>query len=208
MKHGIESLQDYEVVELLLTFSIPQKDVKPIAKDMLKKFGSLKGIFEALPEELKVFPHVKDKTVELITFVKDVSALYQMEKAKQSPISKMPKELISYCIKKIGDKRDEEFRIIYLNSKFSIIDDDTVSKGTIDRTTVYPRKVMEMALKHKAYALVFAHNHPDGDPQPSDYDINLTKALDLAAKTLGIIVYDHIIVTPRSYFSFRERKLL
>jgi len=208
MKYGIESLQDYEVVELLLTFSISQKDVKPIAKDMLKKFGSLKGIFEASPEELEIFPYVKDKTVELITFIKDASALYQMEKAKQNPILKTPKELIDYCIKKIGDKKDEEFRIIYLNSKFSIIDDDIVSKGTIDRTTVYPRKVMEMALKHKAYALVFTHNHPDGDPQPSDYDINLTKALDLAAKTLGIIVYDHIIATQSNYFSFRERKLL
>jgi len=208
MKHGIESLQDYEVVELLLTFSIPQKDLKPTAKDLLKKFGSLKGIFDAPPEELKIFLHVKDKTVELITFIKDVSALYQMEKAKEKPISKTPKELIEYCIKKIGDKKDEEFRIIYLNSKFSIINDDTVSKGTIDRTTVYPRKVIEMALKHKACALIFTHNHPDGDPQPSDYDINLTKALDLAAKTLGIIVYDHIIVTPSNYFSFRERKLL
>ncbi len=208
MKHGIESLQNYEVVELLLTFSIPWRDTKPVAKDMLEKFGSIKGIFEASPEELKTFPYVKDKAVELITFIKDVGALYQMEKAKKSPISKTPKELINYCIKKIGDKKDEEFRVIYLNSKFSIIDDDTVSKGTIDRTTVYPRKVMEMALKKKACALVFTHNHPDGDPQPSEYDINLTKALDLAAKALEIMVYDHIIVTPSNYFSFREKKLL
>jgi len=208
MKHGIESLQEYEVVELLLTFSIPQKDVKPIAKDMLKKFGSIKDIFEASPEELKVFSNVKDKTVELITFIKEISAFYQMEKAKENPILKTPKELIDYCIKKIGSKKDEEFRVIYLNSKFSIIDDDTISKGTIDRATVYPRKVMEMALKKKACALVFAHNHPDGDPQPSEYDINLTRALNLAARTLEIIVYDHIIVTPSSYFSFREKKLL
>jgi len=208
MKHGIESLQDYEVVELLLTFSIPQKDIKPTAKDMLKKFGSVKGIFEASSEELKVFSNVKDKTVELITFIKEISALYQMEKAKESPILKTPKELIDYCIKKIGDKKDEQFRVIYLNSRFSIIDDDVVSKGTIDRATVYPRKVMEMALKKKACVLVFTHNHPDGDPQPSEYDINLTRALNLAAGTLEIMVYDHIIVTPSNYFSFREKKLL
>lgn len=215
LKVGIESLQDYEIIELLLTFSIPQRDVKPIAKELLKKFGSIKGIFDASSEELKSVPYVKDKTIDLITFVKEISAIYQKEKVREKPILKTSQELANYCIKKFGYKKEEEFHVIYLDSKLSIIQEEVRFpgkevhfKGTIDRAAVYPRKIMEEALKNKAYALVISHNHPDGNPQPSDYDINLTKVIDLAAKSLGLILYDHIIVTSNTYFSFKENKLL
>jgi len=208
IKQGIEALQDYEVVEMLLTFSIPQKDVKRIAKELIKKFGSIKGILDATAEELKSVPYVKDKTIELIAFIKEIGIIYQKQKAQEIPVSKTPKELIDYCIKKIGYKKEEEFRVIYLNSRSVIIGDELISEGTIDRTTVYPRKVMEKALKNKAYSLIFTHNHPNGNPEPSQYDINLTKALDIAARSLNIIVYDHIIVAENSYFSLKEAKLL
>ena len=208
MQQGLESLYDYEVVEILLTFAIPQRDVKETAKDLLKKFGSLKGIFEADEEELKTIPYVKDKTIELIRFIREVSILYMKQKSMEVPVDFSNERLIKYCIEKIGSKTDEEFRVVYLDSKYSIIDDDVVSEGTMDKTTVYPRKVMELALRNKAYALVFTHNHPNQNVQPSEQDITLTKLLILAAKSVGISVFDHLIVSQNSHFSFREEGLI
>lgn len=208
MQQGLEALYDYEVIEILLTFAIPRRDVKPIAKNLLKKFGSLKAIFEADEEELKTVLYVKDNAVELIRFIKEVSILYMKQKSMEVPVDFSNERLIKYCIEKIGNKTDEEFRVIYLDSKYSIIGDDAISEGTMDKINVYPRKVMELALKNKAYALVFTHNHPNQNVQPSEQDIKLTKALILAAKSVGISVFDHLIVSQNSHFSFREEGLI
>ncbi|HEC93190.1 MAG TPA: DNA repair protein RadC [Candidatus Atribacteria bacterium] len=208
MNHGIESLQEYEVVELLLTFSIPYKDVKPIAKELISKFKSLKGIIDAPVEELKKVKYVKDKTIELIKFIKEISIYYQKQKAQEIPISKTHDELVDYCIKKMGDKKDEEFRVISLDSNLSMIADDLISQGTIDKAFVYPRKIMESALKNKAYAIILVHNHPDGKLEPSEYDINVTKALEIPAKVLGLLIYDHLIISSNGYFSFKKEGLL
>jgi DNA repair protein RadC len=213
IERGIGSLYDYEIIELLLTFSIPYRDVKPVAKQLLDNFQSIRSIFDATPEELKKIPYIKDKTVELIHFIKEISAVYQKQKASEESVATSRKELIEYCIQRIGWEKDEEFHVIYLDGKFAIMKDkefmrDFVSKGTINKASVYPRKVMESALKNKAHALIFAHNHTNGNLQPSEQDINLTKALSLAATTLGIIIYDHIIVSGNEYYSFREKGLL
>lgn len=208
MDLGLDSLADYEVIEILLTFSIPQKDVKPIAKELITKFNNLRGIFEAPPEELKKVPFIKDKTIELIRFIREVSALYSKQKSQELSLELSEEDLIEYCIKKIGNKKDEEFRVIYLDRSLKVIDDNLVSEGTLDKTSVYPRKVMELAIKNKSYALVFTHNHPNQNVEPSEQDIDLTKSLILAAKSLGIKVFDHIIVSNNNYFSFRKNGLI
>lgn len=208
MNYGIGSLQEYEIVEMLLTFLTPYRDVKETAKDLMNKFGSIKGIIDAPPKELKKIKYVKDKTIELLKFIKEVSIYYQRQKAQEVPISKSYDELIEYCIRKIGDKKDEEFRVISLDSNLTMIADDLISQGTIDKAFVYPRKVIETALNRKAYAVILVHNHPNVDPQPSDYDINLTKTLEIPAKILGLIIYDHLIITKNEYFSFKKAKLL
>jgi len=208
MTYGVEGFYDYEIIELLLTFSIPYRDVKPIAKELIKKFGSIKEIFDASPSELKKVKYVKDNTIELIKFIKEVSVLYQKQRAQATTVAETPEELIKYCIRNIGNKKDEEFRIISLNTNLSMISDDLVSMGTIDRSFVYPRKVMEIALNRKAFAIVLVHNHPDGHPEPSEEDITITKALEIPAKILGITVYDHLIVSNGSYFSFKANNLL
>ena len=208
VNHGIESLQEYEIVELLLTFSIPYKDVKPIAKELISKFKSVKGIIDAPVEEIKKVKYVKDKTVELIQFIKAISIYYQKQKAQEVPISKTHGELVDYCIKKMGDKKDEEFRVISLNSTLSMLADDLISQGTIDKAFIYPRKIMETALKNKAYAIILVHNHPDGKLEPSEYDINITKVLEIPAKVLGLLIYDHLIITSNGYFSFKKEGLL
>ena len=208
MENGIESLANYEVIEILLTFSIPQRDVKPIAKELIARFGSLKGIFEASPDELMQVPYVKDKTVELIQFIREVSVLYTKQISQEVPVNFSDEDLVQYCVKKIGDKKDEEFWVICLDSRYKMVNDECVSEGTIDKAAVYPRKVMEIAIKNKAYALVFTHNHPNQNVEPSEHDITLTKALILAAKTLGITVYDHLIVSKNSCYSFRKQGLI
>lgn len=209
MEFGIDHLQDYETIELLLTFALPQKDVKPIAKDLLTKFGSIKGLFDAKADDLKTIPYIKENAVVLIQLIKEINALYQKQKASSDSIPKSWNDLIAYCVEKIGWKEDEEFHVLFLDSKFHIIQDKEFNlKGTLDKVTVYPRKVMEEAIKNKAHALIFVHNHSSGNPQPSEQDILLTKALFLAAKALSIMVYDHIIVAGDKYTSFREQSLL
>ncbi|RKY38092.1 MAG: hypothetical protein DRP72_02470 [Candidatus Omnitrophota bacterium] len=214
-RFGLEALQDYEIIELLLTFSLPRKDTKPIAKQLLNKFGSIKGIFEASPEELRLVPFIKDKTINLINFIKEISAFYHKEKIQEKPLPENLPELADYCIKKFGNKQEEEFHVIYLDSKYYIIREDLsfparefYFKGTVDKVPVYPRKIIEEALKLKSSALVIIHNHPDGNLTPSEYDIALTKTLDIACKSLDIILYDHLIVSSNSYLSFREKRLL
>ncbi len=213
-KFGLSALQEYEIVELLLTYVLPQKDVKPIAKELLNKFGSIKGILDADEDELKSVKYIKNKFVTLIKLIKEVNIIYRKQKSLETSLPASIEEIVEYCIEKLGNKKEEEFLVIYLDSGFRIQKEENFPakefyfSGTINRTVVYPRKIIEEALKRKAYALVIVHNHPSGIVEPSEYDKNLTKLLDMALKPLEIIIYDHIIVSGDSYFSFRKEKLL
>jgi len=217
-KTGLSSFQDYEAVELLLTLAIPRKDVKIPAKEAIKRFGSFRGVLDAPLEELKKIPGIGEVAPLAIRFIREAATLYLQPKSKtdltlqrtepETISLEDPKTLFDYCRAALGDQHNEMFKVIYLNSRFRVIDLETLTEGTIDRATVYPRKVMESALKKKASILVFAHNHPDGNINPSDHDKTLTRALLLAAKTLNITVYDHLIVSKDEVFSFREAGLL
>ncbi len=214
IKTGVESLQEYEIVELLLTYVLPQRDVKPIAKELLDKFGSIKGIFDAPEEELKSVPFIKEKFTTLLKLIKEINAIYRKQKAFEMPATESIEEIARYCIEKFGDKKEEEFHVIYLDAGFKIQKEDTFPasefyfSGTIDRTVVYPRAIIEEGLKRKAYAIIIAHNHPNGILEPSEYDKNLTKLIDIATKSVGIILFDHLIVTSGGYLSFKKEKLL
>ncbi|KUK51056.1 MAG: DNA repair protein RadC [candidate division TA06 bacterium 32_111] len=207
-------LQEYEMVELLLTYVIPQRDVKEIAKDLLKKFGSIKGIFEASEEELRTIPFIKDKFITLLKLIREVNAIYRKQKASEVPVSQSIEEIAQYCIEKLADKKEEEFHVLYLDSNFKIQLEkffpasEFFTKGTIDRTVVYPRQIIEEGIKRKAYGFIIVHNHPNGTLEPSEYDKNLTKLIDISAKSVGMNLIDHLIVTPAGYFSFKQEKLL
>lgn len=211
---GIDSLQEYEIIELLLTYVIPQKDVKEIAKELLSKFKSIKGIFEAEEEDLKSIPYIKDKFITLIKLIKEINAIYRKQKALEKPIHNSIEEIAQYCIEKFGYNKEEEFHVLYIDNKFQILQEKSFPtkefffKGTIDKTVIYPRSIVEEGLKRKAYGLLIIHNHPNGNVQPSDYDINLTKFLDISAKSVGLTLIDHLIVTSNEYFSFKKQKLL
>ena len=217
-KAGLASFQDYEAVELLLTLAIPRKDVKIPAKEAIKRFGSFRGVLDAPFEELRKIPGIGEVAPFAIRFIREAATLYLQPRSQADLTLKRtepetisledPKILFNYCMAALGANTDEVFKVIYLDSRFKVIDHETLTEGTIDRATVYPRKVMESALKKKASILIFAHNHPDGNINPSDHDKTLTRALLLAAKTLNITVYDHLIVSKDEVFSFRGAGLL
>lgn len=200
--------EDYEALELLLLFVARRKDMKPVAKALVQRFGSFKNVLDASAEELQSVEGLGPAAVTLIHFVKQAAARYlqQTSQARFSPDS--PEVLSQYCIVKMGAEPYEKFRMICLDSSFAILREEDIAEGTVDQAMVYPRKVIEIALAAKATTLVFVHNHPGGNVTPSEFDKTLTRSLVLAAKTMGISVYDHIIVSKDTHFSFRENGLL
>jgi DNA repair protein RadC len=208
IKNGLEGLKDYEVVELLLTYAIPYKDVKESAKEAIKKFGNVKGIFDAEEEELQKIPYFKDSALSLRKFILEVAKLYHYQTAKATPISLSKKDLLDHCMKKLYTEKVEQFWVISLNSRLSIINEDMISKGLIDKALVYPRQIIETAMKNAAYSILLLHNHPNGNPQPSAEDITITKAIDIPAKLLNMSVYDHIIVAGEKHYSFKDNDLI
>jgi len=205
---GIEAFHDYEVVELLLTYAISRRDIKPLAKDLLSRFGSIKGIIDADPAELKKIDGMGDHTAILFKLLKEVSALYLQQKAKEKPQISCTSELISFCRTTLGGKKDEEFCVIYLDVQNQIIEFETLQKGTVNQATVYPRQVLENALRKKASAIILVHNHPSGHVRPSEADLRITRTISETARLLDINVHDHIIVGEDRFFSFREEGMM
>jgi DNA repair protein RadC len=196
------------VLELLLIYAIPQQDVKPLAKSLLRGFGSLKGVMDAETSDLQKTPGIGEHTAVLVKLIKELSALYLKQKAKEKPQIACTSELLDFCRTAMGGKKDEEFCVIYLDAQNQIIDFETVQKGVANQAVVYPRQVLERALRQKASALILAHNHPSGHVRPSDADIRLTKTIQDAARMLDILVHDHIIIGENRFFSFREEGLM
>ncbi|HPA13592.1 MAG: DNA repair protein RadC [Bacteroidales bacterium] len=208
LKQGISGLQPYEIIELFLTFVVPQKDVKPAAKEAINKFGSIKGFFDADEQELSQIPFFKEKALALRKFIKEISLLYYKQQAEQLPVTQSKEDLINYCKAKLGFLPNEEFWMISLDSKKAIVKEDLISKGLTDKTPVYPKQVIEKAMKNGASSILLLHNHPNGNPQASQQDITITKAIDIPARVLNISIYDHIIVAQDKHFSFKENKLV
>ena len=208
LKQGISGLQPYEIIELFLTFVVPQKDVKPAAKEAINKFGSIKGFFDADEQELSQIPFFKEKALALRKFIKEISLLYYKQQAEQLPVTQSKEDLINYCKAKLGFQPNEEFWMISLDSKKAIVKEDLISKGLTDKTPVYPKQVIEKAMKNGASSILLLHNHPNGNPQASQQDITITKAIDIPARVLNISIYDHIIVAQDKHFSFKENKLV
>lgn len=205
---GVEAFLDHEVLELLLTYAIPQRDVKPLAKSLLRTFGSLKGILDAEIGDLQKTPGVGEHTAVLFKLLKELAALYLKQKAKEKPQIACTSELFDFCRTAMGGKKDEEFCVIYLDAQNQIIEFETVQKGVANQAVVYPRQVLERALRRKASALILAHNHPSGHVRPSDADIRLTRTIQETARALDILVHDHIIIGENRFFSFREEGMM
>jgi DNA repair protein RadC len=205
---GIAGLQDYEVLELLLFYALPRKDVKPLAKELMKRFGSFKGVLDAGSEALEGVPGIGRHAALFFRLVRDLGSLYLQQKAGEKEQISSTKELIDYCLSSMGALKDEHFAVIYLNARNKIIKVETIQEGIVNQAVVYPRKVLEKALTHKASAIILVHNHPSGHVRPSDADIRLTRVLQDAARVMDIVLHDHLIVGENRFYSFREEGIL
>jgi len=205
---GINALHDYEIIELLLSYAIPRKDVKPLAKNLIKSFGSIRKLLDAEVHEIENIKGMGNHAAVLIKLVRDSGSIYLREKATEKPQITCTAELINYYKHAMGGLQDEHFQVIYLNARNKIIEMETIHKGIVNQAVVYPRKILEQALKKKASAIILVHNHPSGHVQPSDADIHLTKMVQETAKTLDIIVHDHIIIGENRFYSFREEGII
>ena len=205
---GMEALHEYEALELLLTYVIRRQDVKPQAKALLEKFGSLKGILDAESEDLEKVAGMGGRSALLFRLIKEIASLYLKQRALEKKQVSCTTELLDFCRTKMGGKKDEEFCVIYLDAQNQIIEFETIQKGIVNQAVVYPRQVLESALKKKASAIILAHNHPSGHIRPSDADIRLTKSIQETAKVLDILVHDHIMIGENRFCSFREEGLM
>jgi len=208
MATGFEGFKEYEALELLLTWAIPRRDVKPIAKDLIKRFGSLKGVVDASAEELAEVKGVKERTAAFIRSLKEFMILYKQSQLRDAKRISSTGDLIDYLNSAMSGLKDEQLRALFLNSRNEIIADEVLHEGTVSQSAVYPRKVMERALKNNATAVIFVHNHPGGQCKPSPQDIKLTKDLVRIARSLQITAHDHLIICKDGYFSFLERGMM
>jgi DNA repair protein RadC len=204
IKTGLESFHDYEILELLLTFAIKQKDVKPIAKELIACFQSYQGVLDAPIKELETVKGIGQHCAVLLKLIKESSDFYLREKIYNKNIISSPEDLFKYCKASMSGLKNEQFKVIYLNTKNEVIADELLQEGTIDQSAVYPRKIIECALNQRASALIFVHNHPSGNPEPSTHDKSLTDLLIKISMNMGIKVHDYIIIGKNGYFSFKE----
>jgi DNA repair protein RadC len=202
---GLDGFHDYEVIELLLTLATPRKDCKDAAKAAMAKFKTLQGVFEAAPAELCKIDGIGPKNLLGIRLIKAVGDRYLKKKLIHKDAINDSRALFDYLYHSIGNKKRELFKAIFLNSKNQVIAAHTISEGTLTASSVYPREVIQTALSHAAAALIFAHTHPSGDPQPSSDDVAVTRQLVFAGRIMGIVVHEHIIIGENRYFSFADQ---
>lgn len=202
------SLSDYEIVEMLLFFSKPRSDVKPLAKQLLNEFGSISGIISATPENLLTIKGVGISVITSFKLVKEIAARMLKDEIKEATILQSWSSLIDYLKVTMGFIRTEQFRVLYLNKKNVLIADELQEVGTVDQTPVYPREIVKRALFHEATAIILVHNHPSGNVTPSAADIQMTKKIIDACLAVSVIVHDHVIVGGSNYYSFKSNMLI
>lgn len=208
LQPGGESIADYELLEMILYAARPRGDTKPLAKRLLKEFGSIDRVLYAEPVELRRIDDVGDAVIASLKMVRVAAERLVQAPAKERPVIQSWTALLDYCRLAMGKKQIEEFRILFLNHKHALLADEVQQRGTVNHTPVYPREVVKRALELNASAIILAHNHPSGDPTPSQADIDMTKQIATAAKAVGIPVHDHLIIAEGSYYSFKSHGLL
>ena len=203
-------MADYEALELLLTYAIPRKDVKPIAKDLVRRFGNFAKLISEPVEKLIEIDGIKESSAVLIKFVEFAAKKLSWQNLafEDSPFISSTDALIEFCRCSMGYNDVEVFRLIYLDAKLKIIATEILQKGSVSSVTISARDVVTSALRKNAVGVIMVHNHPTGDPRPSKNDIEATKKVRDACETVGIRLYEHIIITPSDYYSFAEHHLV
>ena len=215
LKNGIDGFAEYEILELLLTYCIPRKDTKPIAKDLLNKFKTLDNVFKADFDKLSVIDGLGNNSIAFLKLIGDLpSVIYKDELKNKKLIDRetlkiLNKDiLLNYLRNKIGYEEIEKFYVIYLSSSNEVIEFEENSVGTLDRSSVYPREIYKKIINLNAKSVILAHNHPSDNITPSKSDIELTNEIAKGLKNFGALLIEHIIITKNSYFSFLEEGLI
>ena len=204
-----KSMPDYELLEFLLTAFIPRRDVKPIAKRLIKRFNNLAGIFNASPSELQEVEGIKESTAAYLKaiHISNLRCSWQTLQSDDLPIIAKPDVLEDYCRTAMAHLDVEECRLLYLNTKMQLIGEEILQRGTINQVAIHPREVVKHALQNGAYAVIMAHNHPSGDAIASKADIELTKQINAALDTVDITLLDHIVVSKNMVYSLKAHHL-
>ncbi|MGY2050503.1 RadC family protein [Methylobacterium sp. JK268] len=203
-----DTLPDYEFLELVLFRSIPRRDVKPIAKALIARFGSFAEVISAPAERLLEVDGIGASVVQDLKILEAAGRRLARGAVADRPLLSSWSAVIDYCRAAMAFAPREEFRILFLDKRNRLIADEVQGRGTVDHTPVYPREVVRRALEVSATALILVHNHPSGDPSPSQADIKMTRDIVAAAGPLGIVVHDHIIVGRDGHASFKGLKLI
>jgi DNA repair protein RadC len=208
LKGGLAGFHDYEIVELLLSLGTPRRDCKQPAKEAIKKFKTLRGVLEASLEELQEIDGIGPHNAFGIKLMQEVARKFLREKIVDKPVYTSSQEIFDFLYHSMRDLKKETFKVIYLNSQNQIIDIADLFEGTVNISVVHPREVIEGALRHNAVSLIFVHNHPSGNPAPSQNDKAVTRELVHAGSIMQIKVLDHIIIGDNTYFSFAGEGLI
>ena len=215
LKNGIDGFAEYEILELLLTYCIPRKDTKPIAKALLNKFKSLDNIFKADFDKLFAIDGLGKNSIAFLKLIGDLPSIIYKDELKNKKlvnkeILKISNKdiLLNYLRNKIGYEEKEKFYVIYLSSSNEVIEFEENSVGTLDRSSVYPREIYKKVINLNAKSIILAHNHPSDNITPSKSDIELTNEIAKGLKNFGALLIEHIIITKNSYFSFLEEGLI
>ncbi|MCC7305555.1 MAG: DNA repair protein RadC [Alphaproteobacteria bacterium] len=208
IEHGPDGFADYELLELVLFIAIPQRDVKPLAKTLIAKFGGLAEVMNAPVEELVKIEGIKENTAIALKSMTALSHRATKTDLMKKPVLSSWNRLMDYCVATMAHEKKEHFRILFLNKKNEMIADEIQNSGTVDHTPAYPREIMKRALELGATALILIHNHPSGDPKASQADIDMTRAIVKAGEPFSIVIHDHIIVSRNGYTSFKSQGLL
>ncbi|HLB06418.1 MAG TPA: DNA repair protein RadC [Alphaproteobacteria bacterium] len=208
LKSSGEDMPDYELLELLLFFAQSQRDVKPLAKKLIERFGSFAGVVSAEPARLREIDGVKDGAVAAIKLAQASAKRLLRQEVLGRPVISSWQALLEYCQAAMARESTEQFRVLYLDQKNQLIADELQQKGTVNHTPVYPREIMKRALELAATAVILVHNHPSGDPSPSKADIAMTRDVAEAGHRLDIAVHDHVIIGRSGHASFKSLGLL
>lgn len=206
--NGEGALQDYELLELLLSFAIPRRDTKLLAKKLLGRFGTLARVFEAEPPALEEIEGIGPQAATLISLIRPLATRFIKTMPAGKTLLRSTGEAAAYFQAKLKGLPEEEVHVAFVNAKNAVTATECLQRGTVDQSAVYVRKVIERALAHKASGFILAHNHPSGDPAPSAHDRELTQAVKAAAAAVGIRFLDHLIIGDAAPFSFKANGLI
>jgi DNA repair protein RadC len=205
---GGDALADYELLELVLFRAIPRRDVKPLAKALLARFGSFAEVAAARPERLKEIDGMSEAAVLEVKIIQQAAKRFAKSNVEKRRTLASFSAVLDYCRTAMAFLDREEFRILFLDRKNALIADEVQSVGTVDHAPVYPREVMRRALELNATAMILVHNHPSGDPSPSGPDIQLTHEIVALGKSLNVAVHDHLIIGRDGFASFKGLQLI